>query len=97
MGRTIPSFRLASVDEQKEWKQFRKGLDKQDRKIFDSMFSIGRLYNSASSYGAKPIRIQPIFISIIFHHYKVLQSIKEEVGKENRTILSMSQFLFVSF
>jgi hypothetical protein len=26
----------------------------------------------ASSYTAKPIRIQPIFMSIIFHHYKQL-------------------------
>jgi hypothetical protein len=79
MGRTIPSFRLASVEEQKEWKEFRKGLDKQDRKTFDDMFSIGRLYNSACSYAAKPIRIQPIFMSIVFHHYKQLQRIKEEL------------------
>jgi len=75
MGRTIASFRLASVDEQKEWKGFRKGLDRQDRKIFDDMFSIGRLYNSACSYAAKPIRIQPIFMSIVFHHYKQLVEI----------------------
>jgi hypothetical protein len=35
MGRTIPSFRMASVEEQKEWKEFRKALDKKDRKAFD--------------------------------------------------------------
>lgn len=28
--------------------------------------------NSACSYSANPIRIQPIFMSIIFHHYKQL-------------------------
>jgi len=38
MGRTIPSFRLASVEEQKEWKGFRQVLDKSDRKTFDDMF-----------------------------------------------------------
>jgi hypothetical protein len=66
MGRTIPSFRIASMEEQeKEWKQFRQALDKQDRKAFDNMFSIARLYNSACSYAANPIRIQPIFMSII--------------------------------
>jgi hypothetical protein len=31
------------------------------------MFSICHLYNSACSFAAKPIRIQPIFMSIIFH------------------------------
>ena len=81
MGRTIPSFRIASTEEEKEWKRFRKGLDKQDRKIFDNIFSIGCLYNSACSYVAKPIRIQPIFMSIVFHHYKQLQRIKEELEK----------------
>jgi hypothetical protein len=63
MGRTIPSFRMASVNEQKEWKQFRQALDKSDRKAFDDIFSIAQLYNSASSYAAKPIRIQPISIN----------------------------------
>lgn len=73
MGRTIPSFRIASVMEENEWKLFRKCLDKSDRKVFDTMFSIAHLYNSACSYSANPIRIQPIFMSIIFHHYKQLR------------------------
>ncbi len=79
MGRTIPSFRIASVMEEKEWKPFRNSLDKSDRKIFDDMFSIAHLYNSASSYAAKPIRIQPIFVSIIFHHYKQLARLSKEI------------------
>jgi hypothetical protein len=79
MGRTIPSFRIASVEEQKEWKEFRKALDKKDRKVFDGMFSICHLYTSACSFAAKPIRIQPIFMSIIFHHHKQLMKIKEHL------------------
>ena len=82
MGRTIPSFRIASVEEQKEWKEFRKALDKKDRKVFDGMFSICHLYTSACSFAAKPIRIQPIFMSIIFHHRKQLMKIKEHLEKK---------------
>jgi hypothetical protein len=78
MGRTIPSFRIASIMEEKEWKPFRNLLDKSDRKIFDKIFSISHLYNSACSYSAKPIRIQPIFMSIIFHHYKQLIQLTEQ-------------------
>ena len=37
MGRTIPSFRIASVIEEKEWKSFRNSLDRSDRKKFDQM------------------------------------------------------------
>jgi hypothetical protein len=30
----------------------------------------------------RPIRIHPIFMSIIFHHYKQLMEIKEELDKK---------------
>ena len=43
MGRTIPSFRIAAVLEEKEWKLFRKYLNKKDKKALDDMFSISRL------------------------------------------------------
>jgi hypothetical protein len=51
MGRTIPSFRIASVMEEMEWKSFRNSLDKSDRKKFDQMFSLVYLHNSPSSSG----------------------------------------------
>ncbi|PWU80040.1 MAG: hypothetical protein DLM72_14240 [Candidatus Nitrosopolaris wilkensis] len=44
MGRIIPSFRIASVIEEKEWKSFRNSLDMSNRKIFDQMFSVVHLY-----------------------------------------------------
>jgi hypothetical protein len=40
MGRTIPSYRIASEIEIWKWKPFRKLLDKQDRKKYDEMLSI---------------------------------------------------------
>ena len=81
MGRTIPSFRIASIMEKEEWKSFRKALDRKDRKIFDDMFDISVLYNSASAYSAKYVRIHPIFMSIIFHHYKQLLEMSEELDQ----------------
>jgi hypothetical protein len=57
MGRTIPSFRIAAVLEENAWKQYRNFLNKkEDRTVFDSMFAVETLYNSASSYAAIPIR-----------------------------------------
>ncbi|MDW0196025.1 MAG: hypothetical protein QOC39_05745 [Nitrososphaeraceae archaeon] len=46
MGRTIPSYRIATEMEQNKWKIFRQRLDKNDKKKFDEMFSYSRLYNS---------------------------------------------------
>jgi hypothetical protein len=79
MGRTIPSFRLASVKEEKEWKEFRKQLDKSDRKVLDRVFATAHLYNSASSYAAIRIRIQPTLMSVTFHHYKQLKMLSESI------------------
>ena len=55
MGRTIPSFRIASVMEENEWKSFRNSLDKFDRKILDDMFGIS-LDNKLSM--SRPLRFQ---------------------------------------
>ena len=77
MGRTILSFRIALVLEKKEWRSYRKYLNKKgDKKAFDDMFSIARLYNSACSYAVNPIRIHPIMMSIVLHNYKTLKEIK---------------------
>ncbi len=41
-------------------------------KIFDEMFSLTRLYNTASYQCVRPVRIQAILMSIVFHNYKKL-------------------------
>jgi len=67
--------------EEIEWRPFRNSSDKSDRKKFDQMFSSAHLYNSASSYAVKPILLLPIFMSIIFHHYKRLLEISKEIKR----------------
>lgn len=72
MGRTVPSYRIATEIERTKWKQFRKKLDKKDRKEFDKMLDYSRLYNSAGSNACRPILLHPILMSIILEHYKQL-------------------------
>jgi hypothetical protein len=55
MGRTVPSYRIASEIEIWKWRPFRKALDKQDRKVFDEMLSIPRFYNSAGTMACRAI------------------------------------------
>jgi hypothetical protein len=49
MGRTVPSFRIVLEEEKEEWKPFRNALNKSDRKEFDDMFDMPRLYITACS------------------------------------------------
>lgn len=71
MGRTMPSFRIAHMQEQARWREFRKHLDKSDRRILDELFDVSRLYISACACSTKPVRIHPIFIAMLFHCYKL--------------------------
>ena len=75
MGRTIPSYRIASEMERWKWRPFRKLLDKQDRKKFDEMLSFPRLYNAAGTMACRPVLSHVIFMSIIFEHYKQLSKL----------------------
>ncbi|CAN5543975.1 hypothetical protein BH18THE1_BH18THE1_00350 [soil metagenome] len=72
MSRTIPSFRISSTMEERKWKPFRNLLEKTDKKMLDEVFSLTRLYNTASYQCVRPVRIQAILMSIVFHNYKKL-------------------------
>jgi hypothetical protein len=92
MGRTIPSFRITFEMEKAEWKPFRNALDKSERKQFDDMFDIPRLYISACSNSVQLVPLHPIIMSILFHHYKeLIQLISEVEQMEEATIVYSSK------
>jgi hypothetical protein len=59
MGRTVPSFRITLGMEKAEWKPFRNALDKSERKQYDEMWDIPRLYISACSNSVQLVPLQP--------------------------------------
>jgi hypothetical protein len=65
--------------EKKERKPFRTALDDKEMKEFEEMRDIPRLYVSARSNSVQWVPLQPIAISIIFHHYKELKECILEV------------------
>ena len=98
MGRTIPSFRTVLAMEKEGWKSFRNALSKSERKMFDEMWDIPRLYASACSNSCQLVPLHPIVISILFHHYKELKECISEVGRietsgytENKRLVIMDE------
>ena len=81
MGRTVPSYRIATEIERTKWKPFRQALSKKDKKMFDEMMSYPRLYNSAGRNACKPVLLHPILMSIIFEDYKQLDTIQRWAEK----------------
>ena len=93
MGRTIPSFRMALEMEKEDWKPFRNALDKSDRKKFDDMWDIPRLYTSACSYAVQPVRLYPILMSILLHHFKELTECIKEVERIEAKVNNNNYFI----
>ena len=79
MGRTIPSFRIAEMQELADWRIFRKTLPRKDRLAFDHMINTARLYTSASSAAVRPSRFEGMAMAMIFHHQKLLSEAMRSV------------------
>jgi hypothetical protein len=84
MGRTVPSFRIAQMQEVEEWRAFRKALPKRERKDFDEMLDTARLYISASSFAVRTSRFEGMGMALLFHHYKQLQQLSEKMEFEEQ-------------
>lgn len=75
MGRTIPSFKIAAVIEEKQWKLLENILrNKNEKKLFTGMFSLVNLFISVCSNAVNLIRIHPIMMLIILHHSSCYKS-----------------------
>ncbi len=60
--------------------EYRKYFDKKEKKAFDEMFAIVRLYDSACSNAVNPIRIHVIIVTILLHHFLDLIGITKDLG-----------------
>jgi hypothetical protein len=68
-------------------------LDKSERKEFDDMWDIPRLYITACSSSVSPIPLHPIFVSILFHHYKLLiMELKAQVEQMSTKVEGKIEF-----
>jgi hypothetical protein len=86
MGETVPSFRIVLEEEKAEWKPFRAALNKSDKKDFDDMWDVPRLYITACSNAVSLVPLHPIFISILFHHYKQLKECIAQVEQMSSNV-----------
>jgi hypothetical protein len=92
MGRTVPSFRIVLGEEKAEWKPFRNALNKSEKKAFDEMWDIPKLYVMVCSSYCHLVPLHPIIMSILFHHYKELkQCIKEVEQMEATTAMTQKK------
>lgn len=73
MGRTIPSFRILLDIEKSSWSSFRKHLNRNDKKTFDILFYIPKLYCHSLSNLSKSIIIESMLMINLFYSFKILK------------------------
>jgi hypothetical protein len=87
MGRTVMPFSFVLEEEHGRWKEFRKGLSKEDQQAFDRLFDRAKMHTSAGVYMSHPWPMETILLSIILEHEKMLGDIlgklKERDGENN--------------
>ena len=75
MGRTVMPFSYVLEKEHGRWKEFRKGLSKEDQQAFNRLFDRAKFHTAASVYMAHSYPLETILVSIILEHEKMLEEI----------------------
>ena len=75
MGRTVMPFSFVLEAEHGRWKEFRKGLSKEDQQAFDRLFDRAKMHTSAGVYMSHPWPLETILLSICLEHKKMLGEI----------------------
>ena len=84
MGCTVPSWRMVAESEVEKMKKFRDSLRFDDKMIFEDLLNQCKLYASAASSLASPVKEMPLIISILFAHHKKLAELEEKLNKKTQ-------------
>lgn len=91
MGRTIPSWRMVVEAEIERLKKFRDSLRLEDKTIFDDLLNQCKLYASAASSLASPVKEVPLLMSMLFAHHKKLMELEKRMNVEENTFTEDSK------
>jgi hypothetical protein len=79
MGRTIPSWRMVVETEVEKLKKFQDSLRLDDKLVFEDLLNQCKLYASAASALASPVKEMPLIVSILFAHHKKLAELEKRL------------------
>jgi hypothetical protein len=84
MGCTVMPYSHVLGQEHGRWKEFRKGLTKEDQVAFDRLFDRVKFHTAAGVYLAHPYPLETILLSICLEHEKMLGEILGKINSKER-------------
>ena len=82
MGRTVPTFRAVVESFGWEWHDFKRALRAMDQEAFEELLNHARRHAAAGTNTANPNPFEPIVISILLEHEKLLRELREHVARQ---------------
>ncbi len=76
MGRTVPTYRMASESLFQSWSDYRRALSQEDREAFDRLSDKVRLHASACSVAAFLDPLEGALLSILLEQEKELERLR---------------------
>ena len=77
MGRTVPTFRNVIESFGWEWNDFKRALRAIDREAFEELLNHARRHAAAGSNMSNPNPFEPVVMSILVEHEKILRKLRE--------------------
>ncbi len=86
MGRTVPSFRPALEHEIESWKDFKRALRPEDKRVFDKLMNFARVHADAGSLSARLMLSEVLFFSFAIEQEKKIEMLEERIKKMEEII-----------
>ncbi len=78
MGRTVPTYRMASESMFQGWNDFRRALSQEDRAAFDRLSDKVRVHASACTVAAFLDPLEGALLSILLEQEKELERLRKK-------------------
>ena len=78
MGRTVPTYRMASESLFQSWSDYRRALSQEDREAFDRLSDKVRMHASACSVAAFLDPLEGALLSILLEQEKELERLRKK-------------------
>lgn len=79
MGRTVASFTQIIYREEKEWRQFRRALRKEDRERLDRLFAYARIHAAECSYSGRLVPFDAMLVCMLLELEKRIEELEKRV------------------
>ncbi|MEM7330917.1 MAG: hypothetical protein AAF490_02410 [Chloroflexota bacterium] len=80
MGRTLKTANQIVLDEQKEFKQFRRALRRLDQHSFDKLFTYAKQHTAAISQTSHALPFETILLAINLELLKEIEQLKQKIN-----------------